>query len=276
MNPLDPGQQGLDRPFDIRVRMHRQHRHHVREPLHQRPQGGADLLHSLVEVLPPVRRHQHQPAAVQQRLDPRRRRDPSRLHLAEGPEQRIDAGVAGDPDGGFRMSLRQQRLPGGLRRGEMQVGDLGDQPAVHLLGEGGVLVPGPKPRLNVSDPDLAVVGGQRRGHGGGGVALHHHPVRTHLLQHRRKGLQGGRGQARQGLVRPHHVQVVVGADAEEAKHLVQDLPVLAGDADHRLQALGRLQRAHDGRHLDRFRPGAEHGQDLQHAGPAGRGWGRKR
>ncbi len=58
---------------------------------------------------------------------------------------------------------------------------------------------------------------------------------------------------------------MVGVDAEDREHLVEDLAVLAGDADHRLEPFGALEGVDHRRHLDRFRAGAEYGQDLLHS-----------
>ncbi len=123
---------------------------------------------------------------------------------------------------------------------------------------------GAQARLDVGDLDLGVVGGERRGHGGGGVALHHHPVGPDLVEDRLQGLQGQGAEAGERLVGPHHVQVMVGADVEEAEHLVEDMPVLAGDADDRLEVRGSLQGVHHRRHLYRLGAGAEHRQDFLH------------
>ena len=78
--------------------------------------------------------------------------------------------------------------------------------------------------------DLLVVSRQAGGKGGGGVAMHQHHVGLERGQHRSDALQDGGGHTGQVLAGFHDVQVVIGADAEQLQHLVEHLPVLAGDA----------------------------------------------
>ncbi len=210
---------------------------------------------------------QHQPLALEQSLEFRRGADFARSNPLAGPEQRVDARVAGDVDARRRGVLRQQRRARGLGRGEMEVRDRADDPAVHLLGKGRVLIPGPQAGLHVRHLDPVVVGPQGRRHGRGGVALHQDPVRPDGVQHRLKGLQRQGGQPGQGLIVAHHRQVVIGPEAEEAQHLVQHVAMLAGDADHGLEVRRLGERPDHRGCLDDLGSCADDGQDLLHPEP---------
>ena len=65
-------------------------------------------------------------------------------------------------------------------------------------------------------------------------------------------LECARCQTPERLVRLHQIQIRVRHDAEDFEHLIEHLPMLAGDANMTAQIGLLLQREHDRGHLDRF------------------------
>ena len=59
----------------------------------------------------------------------------------------------------------------------MQIGNIADERAVHLLREGGVFVPGTKSGLNMTDLDLMIERGKRTSERCGRVAVDKNKVR---------------------------------------------------------------------------------------------------
>ncbi len=148
--------------------------------------------------------------------------------------------------------------------GEVEGGELGGQPPVHLLGEGVVAVVGAQARLEVDHRHLLVERRQRRDHRGRGVALDHHGVGPVLAQDLRDPLQHALGDLVELLARLDHVEVVRRLDAEEGVDLVEHLAVLTGDGHDGLEVVGGGQRLHDRGHLDGLGTGAVDGHDASH------------
>ena len=131
-------------------------------------------------------------------------------------------------------------------------------------------VPAAQARLHVGDGNLAVVGGERTGHRGSGVALDYHPVRLLRIEHFADTGEQGRGQSVERLVRLHKVEVVVGHDARDLKHLVEHAAVLPGHAHAAVEPGVRPQRMDQREELDGFGAGAEDGEDLTRVHPRSR------
>ena len=172
-------------------------------------------------------------------------------------EEGIDAGVAGHQDALVRDAFTQQVEPCRRGRREVHLGDGTYELAVHLLREGCIDVARAQARLHVRDLDLGVERGQCGHEGGGGVALHDQPAGTHLFQDGGQAVQHPRGDAGQGLVRPHQVEVEVRHDAEEVQHAVEHLAVLRGDADGDLEPAVGSCGQHDRSQLDGLGTGPE-------------------
>ena len=92
--------------------------------------------------------------------------------------------------------------------------------------------------------------------------MHQHRLRLLLLQN---GLHSGKnfpGDIKEGLPRLHDGKVIVRHHLKALQHLLQHLPVLAGDADQGLKVGSSLQLPNQGAHFDGFRPGAEDQHDF--------------
>ncbi len=94
--------------------------------------------------------------------------------------------------------------------------------------------------------------------------MHHHQTGIVLRDQAFHFLEHARGDVAQCLPRRHQIEVNVRFLAENRKNLVEHLAVLAGCDDFQID-FGQLpQGAHNGQHLDRFGPGADHKQYGRH------------
>ena len=177
------------------------------------------------------------------------------------PVQRVDHRVAGDVDAGRIDVLGPERCRRDFGRGEMQAGHGADDLAVNLLGPGVIDIARAQPRLDVIDRQLAVIGGERAAHGGGGIALDHDPRRPRLVHHRAQPGEQPRGQRVEALVGLHHVEIVVRHDPGDIEHLVEHAAMLRGNADLAVEPRVGLERGDHREQLDGFRPGAEDDED---------------
>ncbi|MNC26198.1 hypothetical protein D3C75_743200 [compost metagenome] len=171
--------------------------------------------------------------------------------------------VSGYVNGRFRLVLPAQIIRRPACRREVHIRNNPCQLAVHLLREGGELVPGSEPCFHMAYPDLLQkrrVGGQE---GGGGIAVHQDQVRLGFRQDRLQLLNNPHRQPRERLALLHNVQVVIRLDLKLVQHHVQHLPVLGRHTDHRIYfGIMLLQFQYQRNHLDGFRPGSEDGHDL--------------
>ena len=225
-----------------------------------------DVFHGLAVILPPVAGDgDDAPVLEIQLVEKRRREGEIVLHrIAHG----VDGGVAGDEDIAHD-GLAAEIVRVGLCRGEMQVGDIANERAVHLLREGRIFIPRAKPGFDVADLDLMVKRGERTGKRGGRVAVDEDKVGLdgikHLV-HAEKGL-GRDGGERLALF--HDMKIIVTRQMEDLHDGIEHFPVLTGQADDALDLVVCLQRLDKRRHFDGLRPGAEDGHDFQliHAVP---------
>ena len=155
-----------------------------------------------------------------------------------------------------RHRLARQRGGGGVGRCEMQVRDRRDDAPVHLLGPGVIDVPRPEPGLDMGDGDASVISGQRARHCRRGVALDDHARRRFRVHHLAQG-----GEAVERLARLHQVEIDVRRQIGDREDLVEQAPMLGGDAGADAEVGSRGERADDGEQLDRLRSGAEDDQD---------------
>ena len=188
----------------------------------------------------------------------------ARVGIDDSPrcEKGVDHRVSGDVDPPVRHVLGPQRVRGPGRGREMLVGDGADDLAVHLLRPRRVDVAAAQAGLDMRHRDAPVVGSQRAGHGGGGVALDDHPARAHPVEDLADVLQQAGGELVERLVGPHDVEVDVGNDVGELQHLVQHLAVLGGGADLYGGGRLRLQPVDDRKQLDGFRARAHHHKEI--------------
>ena len=122
----------------------------VRVLLHHAADGAEHAMHGLAQVLAAVSRDEDEAGAL----------GPLELgvgiSLAYGGTERVDAGVAGDPDPGLGLALAEQVLLAGLRGGEVVLADDVHGLTVELLGPGAVDVVRPQARLHMAHGDLQV------------------------------------------------------------------------------------------------------------------------
>jgi hypothetical protein len=122
-------------------------------------------------------------------------------------------------------------------------------------------VAGAQAGLDVADGDVPVEGGQGGDETGGGVAMHQHDVGPGLLIGPVELVQQVAGQAVEGLVLGHHLEVLVDPQAEGGEHLLEHLAVLAGGADMQVDLGPVAQHTGQWGHLDRLRAGTEYHHD---------------
>ena len=197
---------------------------------------------------------------------PAREVDPPQLRRVEAVgrahhgQQRVDDRVPRDPYVARLGALGDEVGAVALGGGVVPGGDRRDEAPVHLLGEGLPAAVRAQPCLHVADGNLGVEGGQRHGERRGGVAVHEHDVGRRAAQHVRGALQYAGREPRQRLALAHGVQVVVHAQAEQARHLVEHLAVLRGRQHADVERGVGAEGAHDRRHLHGLGPRAERDQ----------------
>jgi hypothetical protein len=221
------------------------HRHLARPGGGELAHGGKDLAQRRAEALAAVRRDQH---LVARRLFRQPRGDPL---------QGVHHGVAGEEDAAGRHALGPQQLRGQGGGREAELGHQIDDAPVRLLRKRPREVAGPQARLHVADGNPPVEGGEGAGHRRRGVALDEEQVRRLAGEHPVQLGESPRREVVEALILPHQVEVEVGTQGEDRRHLIEHLAVLRGGAEDRREELGMpSQLAHHGRHLDELGPGA--------------------
>ncbi len=177
----------------------------------------------------------------------------------------VDAGVAGDGDGGSGNALGVEIGGGAGGGGEMKGGEAAGENAVHLLGEGLEHVVGAEAGFHMGDGDVMVKGGEGAAERAGGVALDDDQIG---LLGRQDGFEAGedaRGGLGQRLAGAHEIEVMIRVDLKGGQDLIEHLPVLRGDADTGLDLRRGGEAMNERAKLDRLRAGAE---DEKHFLPA--------
>ena len=147
----------------------------------------------------------------------------------------------------------------------MDVGEDAGETSVYLLRPRVPAVECTQARLDMRDPTTVVEGAETAGHRRGRVALDDDPVGLLRLEHRADPFENGDRHVRQRLGRAHYVEVVVGHDLEQRKHLVDHLAVLRRYAHARAEDVAPpIELAQDRRELDHLRPCAEDRENLDH------------
>ena len=227
----------------------------VRVAVQQLPEAAANLLQPLTPIFAPVHRGQDHPLPLEIQAGQLVRRC-----LLGHQQQGIDHRIAGHQHRAHHAgSPAVGRREGG--GGKVQLGYLGDQAAVGLLGEGVEQVVGAQPGLHMAHRDLLIEGRQGRGEGRGGVALHQHQIGAMAGEFLLQPLQGAAGDVGEGLLGHHQVQVVVGRQAKQGHHLAHHFAVLAGEHHPGAEILGPLERPDHRCQLDGLRTGAQHDRD---------------
>ena len=112
--------------------------------------------------------------------------------------------------------------------------------------------------------DLQIEASQGSDKGGGGIAMYQYHIRLYLLQYILDLLQDVHSHIKQRLLIFHNGQVIVRHHMKCIEHLIQHLPVLAGNAHHGFHAFSGLQLIDQGTHLNGLRPCAEYQHDSFH------------
>ena len=182
-------------------------------------------------------------------------------------KQRIDAGIAGHDDMAAPIVFLAQVGRGFLGGRKHEIGDRVDCDPIEFLRPGPVEVERTQTGFDMADRDTGVKCRQRRRHCRCRIAMHQHEVRLFARDHLAHPDDDLGGDIPKRLARRHDVEIDIRAFIKGGKHLVEHLPVLAGDADNLVHQLAGPDLAHHRHHLDAFRPGAKHRHDalLQHA-----------
>src|SRR5215470_7522269 len=191
MDPSAPAQEPPNGALYLGIAMHRIDDLDVGVALDDVPQPLAELDERTTEALSPVRRHEEESAG---RID---RGDDGLVivdvELLNGPLECIDNGIARDLDLLHGDTLVEEIAPSPLGGGEVPLGERGRHAAVQLLGERRIAPVRAETRLDVTDGDPRVEGGERGRESAGGVALDQYGGRTHRSEHRGQAVKDPRG-----------------------------------------------------------------------------------
>ena len=269
VHPGQVAQQRLDRPLDLGVRVDRQHELELGKPARpargwraQVERSGAPKLSRRWVVTSTTRRC---------RVERGERRRPEAVVGADRLQQRVDDGVAGEVDVPGRDPLGEQRVARGRGVGAKC------SAAIRVVSTRFISSGNGCQRSPVRRPGLDVPGrnpleerrqaprrrsswcrpapGSRRAAPGGAAAA------------------AGRGCPRRcpagvcpGTIRSRSTSALRSKTSSTWSSM---RPMLGRHADQALEAVGRgSERAHDRRHLDRLRPGAEDAEDADHRAEA--------
>ena len=194
-------------------------------------------------------------AGKARRLGRRQRWVPAqpRLHQMQG----IDAGIAGDVDGGRRDAFR---LQGCCRRHgwrEMDIRQLGDHPAVQFFRKRFGMA-GSQPGFDMHQRSARIGRGLCRRQRAGGVPLHQHRRRLPGLEQLRQRRDQRADNIRRRLAVAHDREVDIGSQPEVGQRVGQQFAMLAGRHQQELPAAAAQFENHRGK-LERFRPGPGNG-----------------
>ena len=116
-------------------------------------------------------------------------------------------------------------------------------------------------------PDLAIKSRHGGGHGGGGISLHQHEIRSFSVQDALQRGQNPRRGLRQRLARRHDVQIVMRPYLESFQNLVEHGAMLRRHADLYVEAIVPGQAMVHRTEFDGLRPGTENHQHPNHRVP---------
>ena len=176
----------------------------------------------------------------------------------------IDDGVAGDKDLALGFLLFQVLLTKRCR-GEVVCGDATCYLTIHLLRPRAVDVMCAQTCFNMTDRYLLVECGEGGSGGGGGVTMYQHHIGLAFLEDITHAREHSSRDIIQVLTLLHDVEVIVGGYVEDAKHLIQHLAMLTGDAHDRLEILCIfLELLHQRSHLNGLWAGPKYEHNCFH------------
>ena len=183
-------------------------------------------------------------------------------NLVSRPQNRIDAGIAGQMDASRYYAFFQQSIDIRLGRNEMKGGQTRDHLAHRFFRERGREIVGPESRFDVANRNVFKKSGETGCECRNRIALDKHQIGTLSNQHGAQTGENTGGQAVQVLIVMHYRKIVIGANAEEIQRLVEQFAMLAGNADSHIEVRGPSRSPDDRRHLNCFRPRAKDKKDL--------------
>ncbi len=187
-----------------------------------------------------------------------------RIHVFHGSGQdsvdRIDDCIPRHDDARFGDSFRTKIRGRAIGRGKIQVRNGRNQAPVHFFGERPELVAGAESGFDVGYANFFLEPHERSGKCGRRIALHEKPIRADFAKHVRKRFEYASGEFERGLVFLHQIQIVVGRDAKNTQHLIEQVAMLRGYTNMRFDMLS-ARGADDRRHLDGFGTRTENSDD---------------
>nr|WP_276318218.1 hypothetical protein [Sphingomonas crocodyli] len=149
----------------------------------------------------------------------------------------------------------------------MQSGRDRDRLPVHFLGKRAVEAAGAQAGFDMGERDLAVESRQCRGVGRQCVALADHEIRQGRAKAGIERLDQSAELSPERVAISGNPQIDIGGQAEMRELWCDEIAMLPGGNDHRRKIATGAQGQHHRRHLDRFRPRADHAQDHRLAHP---------
>ena len=182
-------------------------------------------------------------------------------------KERINDGIPHDKNIFILFIFTEQIFPRCFRRGKMKTGQDARKLAVRLFRKRGRQISRAQPRFHMSDFDLLVKSGKRRGKRRRRIPMDKDIIRFFLFQYFFQSAKDAGSDVIQGLSAPHDIQIVIDGQLEKIHHLIEHFPMLRREADLRFYFGMRQKRLHDRSHLYRFRPRAENRHDFHRTTP---------
>lgn len=237
-------QRFLDRGTDRGIHMRGDDERHIGVLTAQCRHRPAHPPDRLAPVLPPVCGHDDQRSGIL--FESAEFGYGAVARAAARGDDGVDHGVPGHHDPVGRHPLGEQVAAGGMGGRQMEIAQLGDHPAVGLLGERTARVAGAQPGLHVHDGDLGEERGHRPGQRGRGVSLDEHRAYVGCAQPaaepaEQTGRQlGDRPRGGRAARTGGRVQCGFGAQSEAGEGVPYHRAVLAGGEHGRLGPAGAL------------------------------------
>jgi hypothetical protein len=152
---------------------------------------------------------------------------------------------------------------------EIQVRDTADEMAIHFFRKWAEFVARAEAGFDVTDADFFLKGYKRGGESSRGVALNEEPIGTNFAKNGGKSFENAGCKFERCLIFLHEIQIMIGRDGKDTKHLIEHVPMLGGYANVSFHVCG-ASGANDRRHFDGFGTCAENGEDAHELGVRGR------
>ena len=143
----------------------------------------------------------------------------------------------------------------------MQLGHLGDQPAIRFFREWVEEIVSAQPGLHMAHRDLLVKRCQSSSEGCGGVSLNQNQSRRKSLEIIAQALKGRTGDMRERLTRGHQTKILIRFDLKKIHDLRHHLAMLPGEHNAGIQSGTAPELLNHWSELDGFRSGAKHDGD---------------